>query len=159
MKEISIHQDSENEGMMLLSGFSFQPYPSAWKELSLSPGNTTATYHVADVTKSTHLLPSLWKLSVTNLKANEKSMLLFNEGFDSQWKLYDSWMGVLFGLGKSYSSSKCDGFANCYEMSGVTGSKTLYVFYTPERLMVLGWIVTIGGIFFFGRWIVKKKNN
>ena len=54
-----------------------------------------------------------------------------NEAYDTQWKLIGA---------KDVKHVKCDGYANCYSFS--QAKKTMYLFYYPEILNFIGWIMS-----------------
>lgn len=155
-KDITIHQDSENEGAMLIKNIVLQPLPQQWEHMSLQGGKVKALFGVPDAVSSKQLLPSLWK--ITGSKSPKGNQLLFfNEGYDSQWQLYDNWVGVITGIG-GITPKKCDGYANCFVLDGEKSKqKVFYVFYTPERLTILGWIATGVAIIGFWRYFTRRK--
>jgi hypothetical protein len=154
-KNVTFHQDSENEGMTLVSGLSIIPLPNQWKNIKISPSSSVETnYQLPESFLFKRISPSFWKVEV---KGNGKMLLKFNEAYDKQWKAYDSRLGVFFGLGNSYQSVKCDGYANCFTLNP-NGQKIYYIFYTPERLSILGWILAAVGIIIFA-FILKRLSG
>lgn len=152
-KNVTVHQDSENEGIMLLSTLSFQPLPTQWVNVRLSPSRPPSqNYQKPKSFSFNRVLPSLWKVSVTG---EGKMLLKFNEGFDGQWRLYDNHLGVILGT-NGIKSTKCGGYANCFEIIQ-SGSKTYYIFYYPERLSVIGWVLTIIGILILGKLLIGSR--
>lgn len=143
-KDIAIHQDGENEGAMLVKNVSFLPLPVSWKNLRIETGQPEQSFFSPSSFHASSLLPSLWKVEGQGI-AN-KTLLLFNEGYDTQWRVYDGIFGVLFGIGTSHTPSRCDGYANCFVLEDKNAVETLYIVYTPERLNVLGWGITILGL-------------
>lgn len=153
-KKWIIHQDAENEGLMRIDNFFVQPLPTKWANSRISFNQEKTTYQRPEAYSFKRHLPSL---TTVDIESNQKStyMLYYNEGFDTQWKVYESIFGAVTGFGKSYVPFRCDGFANCYEIVNKEGEKKrLYLFYTPERLAILGWIITLTAIVFFARRFV-----
>lgn len=153
-KEYTLHQDTENEGALTLGSFLIQPLPTMWQHLVIAPPSTSKTFATPNTFTFVNLLPSLWRVELPSQKGTY--LLLQNEGFDTQWRAYDSILGVLFGIGKSVSPNRCDGYANCYVLDGESKTlKTVYLFYTPERLMVLGWLVTLVSVVLLFRFCAR----
>jgi len=147
---IHVFQDTANIGIMAVRSMNMIEYPASWRYITLTPQTSYREYQYTDKAISfARILPSLWKLT----GPVPKGMLVFNEGYDHQWGIYDSWLGVLFGRSLT-PSIRCNGYANCFDTSSLTGN-TYYVFYWPERLAVLGWIVT--GVTIIGAVFVTKK--
>lgn len=134
-----LFQDTANTGIMEVGNFDMMEYPAGWRDLSLAPVGYEREYPTGEETLiTTQIFPSLWKVSGA-LPAG--SMIAFNRGFDRQWGIFDSFWGVLFG--KSLAPSvRCQGYANCFALSGSEKKRDLYLFYTPERLSLLGWLGT-----------------
>lgn len=156
-KKFVLHQDGENEGVMAISSFSVQPLPTQWFGFSLSADNSLEIYSVPGEYRFGKILPSLWKVDITS-PGKDSQLLFFNEGYDAQWQLYSSWWGMVTGLEKGISPQRCDGFANCFIIKNQSASNTYYIFYTPERLSVLGWIVTLVTIIVFGGIFARRKH-
>lgn len=160
-KQLLVQQDSENEGVMMIDSLGFQPLPQQWNNLEINVGPTEQEFSLPEKYSYNRILPSLWKVNISNYN-KASNLLLFNQGFDNQWRVYDSLLGVVLGTGKQYKPKRCDGYANCFLLKeGSKSNKTMYIFYTPERLSFLGWLLTIitGVLFikiFTGRFI--KKN-
>lgn len=149
-KEFAINQDSENEGVVGVKSMSFQSLPTQWAKLSLVIGKSEKTFLTTKDYKSEQILPSLWKVSVKLPKKGDY-LLMFREGFDTQWKLIKNLREII-------APSKCDGFANCFvihQKENNPAEQAFYLFYTPELLNILGWIATIGVITI----AIKRFNN
>lgn len=147
-KEFALEQYTENEGMLLISGFSVAELPSSWERLKLVPtkGESTIAYAVPQKLRFDTLLPSLRKLSIEK-GANTKggALLKFNEGFDEQWGISHSLLGALWGQDISKQHARCDGYANCFILSetDVSEGTSLYLYYFPQSLSFLGWGITL----------------
>lgn len=157
VKQLTIHQDAENEGLILIKDFSIQPLPTNWFNLSISGENQEKTFQMPKTYNFKQILPSLYKTTVEFPKKGEY-MLLFNEGFDKQWKLYSSILGVVGGLFGGESPKRCDGYANCFVVNQTNDSsaQTYYIFYTPERLTIVGWFVTLFSVVFFAYIFIRR---
>lgn len=136
-KDMNIHifQTTENEGLLALKSINMIDYPSSWNNMYFSPNNANKNYQqISDSNVSyKKILPSLWKIDV-NFSQPGDYLLLFNQGFDQQWRL------------NNQKPLKCDGYANCFIINydGLSNpQKELYIFYTPEILYLLGWMVTL----------------
>ena len=142
-KDMSIHitQDTANTGILAVRSFDMVEYPASWYYLTLTPINTEKTYSNSANIIYKQLLPSLWKVEIDN--ADSENLLIFNEGYDKQWGIYDSLFDLIFGKSKT-KNIRCDGYANCFAVS----SPSFYVFYWPERLYLFGWLLTILTIIF-----------
>lgn len=146
-KQLTVSQDSENEGLLVVNGFSIQPLPTNWIDMTISGDNKEEVFKSPENYQYWQILPSLWKTTVGFPQKGEY-MMLFNEGFDMQWKLYPNLFGVVFGFFGGETPSRCDGYANCFVINQQDAStKTFYIFYTPERLSILGWGITILALF------------
>lgn len=154
VEDAAIHffQDTDNDGLFALGSFSMLEYPASWQGLSLNPEGSDRSFTVPSSFTFSQILPSLWKLDA---KDAANSLLVFNQGYDDQWGLYDSLLGVFFGksIGAHYS---CQGFANCFEIPQSKGS-TFYIFYWPERLAIVGWGLT--GITFLTVLLACRKTS
>ncbi|MFZ6034654.1 MAG: hypothetical protein ACOYUB_00685 [Patescibacteria group bacterium] len=149
-KNFTISHNSENEGMALINRFNVIAIPNTWEGLTInSPGNITVN-EFASVTEYKQFLPSLWKLILNNDDFGNQ-VVYFNEAYDSQWGIYSSIFDLMTGKESSMSHYKCNGYANCFEVSQ---PGTYYVFYQPERLYFFGWLVTLAAIF-LGKIIVS----
>jgi hypothetical protein len=161
-KEFAIEHFSENEAMMLISGFSVTELPSSWETLKLIPtsGESTVEYSVPQNVSLRSILPSLKKITLEEGAQENGSVLLkFNEGYDAQWGVSHSVLGALMGQDISQVHARCDGYANCFELSAgdITTGKTLYLYYFPQTLSFIGWIVTLSTIGGVALYIHKKK--
>jgi hypothetical protein len=142
-KDYIIHQDSENMGVMSVWDFRVIQLPDRWQGIRLVPAAGDARYPTPDSISFSRMLPSLWRL---DLRHDTSPVLLkFNEGYDRQWGIYDSLGSVWLGSPVA-RSVKCDGYANCFQIP-MAGSGPYYIFYTPERLSVIGWGITILTLF------------
>lgn len=158
-KKYELKQDAENEGVIALRSFSAQPLPTQWEGMRITTDNSLQSFAVPASFSYQHLLPSLRKVTVSSNGMGD-SMLLFNEGYDRQWHIYPSLFDALFGLNESPEPVRCDGYANCFKIlqkKSDPSEKTHYLFYTPERLSIIGWFITFWGVIGFGWMFIGKK--
>lgn len=145
---IHIFQTTENEGLLALRSLNMIDYPMSWYSMSLKPENATNSYLTLSNGKVFYkqILPSLWQLTVDFPQVGNY-MLFFNEGYDAQWRL----------MPNNQKSLKCNGYANCFliNYTGKPNSQTIfYIFYTPETLYLLGWLVTLSSLAVF---LISRK--
>ncbi|KKP65763.1 MAG: hypothetical protein UR63_C0044G0004 [Candidatus Roizmanbacteria bacterium GW2011_GWC2_35_12] len=145
-KDMNIHifQTTENEGLMALGSINMIDYPSSWNEMSLTSENFGTNYQQIseDNVSYKKILPSLWKVKA-NFPQPGDYLLFFNQGYDRQWR-----------LSNGQEPLKCDGYANCFAIhyDGQSNpKKEFYIFYTPETLYLLGWILTLFNLAVFVR--------
>lgn len=151
-KNFMIAQDSENEGMAVYNNFNVVQVPNIWSNLSIGPQNNYFSIDPIGELKFKNILPSLWKVDIEHT-SEENQILLFNEGFDKQWGIYRNAFDLLVGKEASISHLKCNGYANCFKID--PANTQYYVFYWPEKLNFLGWVLTLL-IIFFGKRIVSN---
>lgn len=161
-KEIYMHlaQDAPNKGVMAVGNFEITQLPYSWYSLAIVPKeldfdkivNSEEEHKPINYQK---ILPSLWKVKLSA----ENGYLVFNEGYDKQWGIYGSFISALFGKSR-FNNHRCNGFANCFEIKNINEkNRTYYVFYTPERLYFLGWILTLLTIGITAFFLLKKPTN
>ncbi len=150
-KNFMIAQDSENEGMAVYDNFNVVQVPNIWANLSIGPKNNYFSIGQTGELKFKNILPSLWKVDIEHT-SEENQILLFNEGFDKQWGIYKDYVDLLIGKEASINHFMCNGYANCFEIAST--NTQYYVFYWPEKLNVLGWLLTLL-IIFLGKIIVS----
>lgn len=156
-KKYEIKQDTENEGIMAIKSFSAQPLPSQWENMSISTENNKKSFVIPSAFTYQNILPSLRKVSITAGEQG-RGMLLFNEGYDRQWRMYPTLTDAIFGLHELAAPVRCDGYANCFDLTlNNDTSRSYYLLYTPERLSMIGWLITFVGIIGFS-WVFVGKN-
>ena len=151
-KSFNFKQYTENEGLFQLAAFNIVELPNDWPSLALTPlNNSQKFYSLPARHQSTQILPSLWRVTAQVAPADHY-LLRFNEGYDTQWGIYPN--------GKNGKHYRCNGYANCFEISSVDGGEqTFYIFYWPELLAILGWTVTIFSTIGFGFYFIKNKEK
>jgi len=156
-KEFTLQQYGENEGILMINGFTVADLPTSWSNLRISHGDPVKSYETPKQISFAQILPSLWKIELVRNPTDTNYLLEFNTGYDAQWGIYDSIGSVLIGKSIATNHSRCNGYSNCFELPAnwTENKKTFYVFYWPERLAALGWIVTlvtaIAGMYLFSR--------
>ncbi|HLL60860.1 MAG TPA: hypothetical protein VK338_04025, partial [Candidatus Nitrosocosmicus sp.] len=159
-KNFTIEQYSENEGVMAIKGFDVIELPTAWENLMMQPENSVHSFVKPTSYTYSQILPSLWKVTLS--KAESNIMMKFKEGYDKQWIVSRTLSGALLGRGESVRHSRCDGFANCFEFGSDSlsnSSNTFYIYYVPESLSFLGWILTLISVLFFAVWFIKRPKK
>lgn len=160
-KDYRIYQYSENEGLLAIEYFDVVELPTAWEELYIGSSKANNTYNTPKELKYKKIIPSLWKVELTQNTTDTEYLLVFNEGFDKQWKAYSSISEVIFGSQSTFNHARCNGIANCFEIpvDYSVESQTIYIFYTPERIYFFGWIITLTTIIgtLFITW--RKKST
>lgn len=157
-KQFMIHQNSENEGVMAIKAFDLIDLPKAWKNFSITSSETKQDYAVPLSNSYKKILPSLWKVTVEAGDGDQKMLLKFNEGFDTQWRLYKSAADIILARKGGVKPIRCDGYANCFGVEGIQeGKQNFYIFYTPERLSLLGWVVTVAAVVFGWKYFSKRS--
>jgi len=151
-KVFTIEQNTWNQGLFAVKDLNLVRLPSRWQELTLENGPSQTTYQNLAIYNPKKILPSLWRLDL-DLKAEspaaeaDRYLLIFNQGYDQQWEIYrGSILDTLLGQGKLAGNHlKANGWANGWEIESgtLTGPTTVYLFYTPERLGLIGWLVTL----------------
>lgn len=145
-KEFIVQHYSENEGLVELNNISFIELPNYWPNSRILPIDykTEKFETQAQLTSYKKILPSIWQVK-TDTQEGE-FMMYFNEGYDKQWNI--------FGV-QTLFHARCNGYANCYKIKAPDGLSTFYLFYMPEILSFIGWVITImtvaGGLFYYSR--------
>lgn len=148
-KQYALQQYAENEGFILINNYNIFELPNYWPSFIITPKKqTNTTYALAQINNFISILPSLKKIDIdiSNIDNNEKEILLkFNEGYDEQWGLYQSFSSMIFGDEIPHAHHKCDGYANCFIISvnDIAPYSSIYIFYWPEILHFVGLTITI----------------
>ena len=147
-KNFMIAHDSENEGLSFYDDFNVIQIPNSWIDLSIKPENNFYSNNlINDISISyKKILPSLYKVE-SNISL-EDFYLLFNEGYDRQWGIYNSFFDLVSGK-KAGNNIKCNSYANCFNITS-KGHK-YYIFYAPEKLYLFGWVTTFFSLLFILR--------
>lgn len=161
----SITQNSRNEGIIKYKSMDIIRLPNSWAGTRLEYGNPRITYSKLDIKQIKKYLPSFWKIEVTpNLwtTKNGPYLIEFNQAYDKNWKLYKNIWGVIFGTNEFTTDHvKINGLTNGWEIGSEqlkkSGNTVIYVFYTPERLGVGGWLITISTFITLVILVVRKK--
>lgn len=151
---IHLFQDTANKGVLAVRSFDMLEYPPAWQNMALVPDGAETNYDVPSGTIfSKQILPSLWRIEFLS---QGKNMILFNEGYDREWGIYENILDLIVGKTQA-KSYRCNGYANCFEIAGRPGS--YYIFYAPEKLYFLGWVVTLLTFGIIAFFLLKKPTT
>ena len=149
-----IFQYNATEFVWALKSYDMVEYPLDWYWMRLTPPHAQEGFTMAPISYE-QILPSLWKV---NIGGNTTQLIRFSQGYDNQWGVYEGLMGVFFG--KSIAQSiRCDGYANCFEIPGGKGERAYYIFYWPERLSAMGWLMTLSTVIFCVILCNRSKND
>lgn len=159
VKYFTLHHDSENEGILSLSSFNIIELPNYWHNLAIKKTDNVLKYDLPEEVEYKQILPSLWQVKVSG---DGTSLLVFNEAFDKQWKIYNNFKDLVLGKeNKELNQVKFNGYANAWEIKNPK-TQTFYIFYWPEKLAFLGWLLTFAsiglGVFVFGVKAGKQTN-
>ena len=155
IKEATAHvfQDTEGRGEMAVGDLLVMEYPSDWHDMELIPEGNKIGYTETKVVDFKRILPSWWWVKIEASQAG-KALIRFGQGYDRQWGIYKNGLDMI--LGKSVGeNSRCDGWANCFEVDIESGDGQFYVFYWPEVLATAGWILSLStavALICFKRW-------
>ncbi len=147
--ELELYQLAENKGGLELRNMEVMPLPVAWQDMSVANGNYIKSFTQLTQVEETKLLPSLWKISFFADSHQDGQVLLpFNQAFDSQWLILSSksLVNLLFKREQLPATHvKVNGWSNGWiiDTKNLPLTGELYVFYWPELLTVLGWIITL----------------
>lgn len=100
------------------------------------------------------ILPSLWKV---NIGGNTTQLIRFSQGYDNQWGVYEGLMGVFLEkvLHKAYAVMD---MPTVLKFRG-KGERAYYIFYWPERLSAMGWLMTLSTVIFCVILCNRSKND
>jgi hypothetical protein len=150
----TITQNSQNQGLFGVNDFNIMELPTSWDNLRITPthsGNSQFNENIK-VSSVISVLPSLWqiKLQNTDLSPSTKDTFLhFSQAYDDQWELYRTNNPVLalLGFGKVSSDHvRVNGLTNGWIFKSTvsdTDAVTYFTLYTPERLAIVGWTITL----------------
>lgn len=161
VKDYTLHQDSENEGIVSVSSFEILELPNSWQNLVIREKDKTRQYDLPQEIEYKQVLPSLWQVNYQSKSNNRPLLLVFNEAYDHQWKIYDNVFNFFLGKQKENTRHlKFNGYANAWEIGSHERQK-MYIFYAPEMLSWLGWSLTLAtmvcGFFAFRFWNLRSK--
>jgi len=139
-KSYTIHQDSKNTGMMGVFGTNITEFPPAWQGLEIRVGEPERSYTATSALTYRDILPSLITVTVGQSTGDGTRLLEHRSGFDRQWAAYPDIRSMLLGI-NGIPPVRCNGTFACYEVP--SDHRTWYLFYAPERLAIIGWLVTI----------------
>lgn len=147
-KEIIIEHFSQNEGLVELQQISLVNLPEQWAQTVLMRDDyDTVKYEEPRELTYKRILPSIARIQFNS--PGGIHLLHFSEQFDMQWML----------IGAKSNHLKCDGSVNCYEVTVDEGNHTVYLFYLPELLSILGYLTTALLFVFAYRQLVKSRKS
>lgn len=156
VKSYTIHQDSKNTGIVGLYDTRITEFPAMWQEMSLQRGNPEKRFIVPSSFTARDILPSLVEVSIAgSADHNSPYLLVQRSGFDRQWAAYTD-IGSLITGRNAVHPVRCDSTFSCYELP--SDRKHWYLFYTPERLAITGWFITILSVFIFA-YMCRKSSR
>lgn len=151
IQAFTLTQNSQNQGIFTVSDFNVLELPPTWVNLSLESANSKLEFAKATIT-TYRIVPSLWKITLQPITDDSQPVLLpFSQAYDSQWHLFRtaSWLDTLLNLHRSTADHvKVNGFTNGWiipseeQTTNNSQPTTFYAFYIPERLSLLGWLIT-----------------
>ncbi|OGV96990.1 hypothetical protein A2W24_02605 [Microgenomates group bacterium RBG_16_45_19] len=154
-RQYTISENSKNQGIITIGDVNLMQLPTAWQNLTITP-NTIGPNQFdpnTQVIQTQSLLPSLWKIDLQTTSrepANLSTFLHFSQAYDDQWHLYQTHhpLFALLGIGQVDADHvKVNGLTNGWIFNPSANnpkSTTYYALYTPERLAILGWLLTLG---------------
>ena len=168
-KLFTVEQSSENQGITAIGDFNIITLPNSWANLALKPLPSKKIYFPLEMVETKPILPSLWKITAKSPRSSnttdQEVLLVFRQGFDRQWQLYQGsiWQTLLGIKPVKANHLKVDGLFNGWEIENSQldsqDKLTFYAFYTPERLALIGWSTTIFIIIFILIFFKKKRQN
>lgn len=159
-KDYTLHQDSENEGILGLFAFNIIELPNTWQNLAIRKTGNSGDYVLPQGVEYKQILPSLWRIDFQSIQGEKPALLVFNEAYDQQWQLHKNILGLLLGTqNEGLLHLKFNGYANAWEINNSEG-QSFYVFYAPEKLSWLGWVLTLvtiaAGFIVLRFWSLRK---
>ncbi|HYD35309.1 MAG TPA: hypothetical protein VD999_04540 [Vitreimonas sp.] len=150
---IEIHHPVGNQGLMQLWDLTIMALPASWGSVKLTPPNPEQRFDEVQVKTITRVLPSLWKAEIELPREWKygRAFLEFGQAYDQQWQFFvarSPWQ-VFFNKGHlPVEPVKVNGWANGFiiakeQLPTTNSSLTVYFFYIPERLAIVGWMITI----------------
>lgn len=172
----SLNTFSEGWGLVGVELIDAIKIPEYWQDLTVRTGENNYSFHPAEVTEYIKILPSFWKVSVKLNSAEEiegqgqpeEVLLELAQAYDDQWELYGAANAPLAFLG--FGSTKTEqvrvnGWSNGWIIPAdnfpESREMTYYILYKPERLAIVGWIITLGtsGVLIAAALRQKKQVN
>ncbi len=149
----TLSQNGENKGIFEINNFNIMELPTAWQKLSIGEKDSTANFSKnVTVKEERSILPSLWKITIQgDIQEKIPTFLHFSQAYDSQWVLYKTNNPILalLGFGKVAASHvTVNGITNGWIIDNEDVTGDYYALYTPERLAIAGWLVTIFTLLF-----------
>lgn len=140
-KSYVLHQDSQNTGIVGVYDMVTMDIPESWRTLALEiGGNATVTYAPFSVRSWNAILPSVTRIDVDTHENQGTGLLVYRSAYDAHRLAFPSIWYALVGY-NGITPDRCDGVFSCYTLPST--SDTWYLVYMPERLAMIGWIISI----------------
>lgn len=144
-----ISQQGEGQSLLGLQNTTVAELPAAWQNMALVSEGSELSFGEATVSDVQEVWPSLWKITISSETQDQPLLLKFGQAYDDQWQLFQtsSIVSVILGMNETSADQvRVDGWSNGWLIPAgeVVGEQTLYVFYAPERLALVGWGITLG---------------
>lgn len=159
-----VHHTVANQSLVEFTDSTIAALPADWENIYLENGDSELHFASGNVAEVKKILPSLWSFRVTKeATSTAETLILFGQAYDSQWQLYktDGPLSAIMGHGAAGGHHiKADGWSNGWILSDTElqagETATFYAFYTPERLAIFGWMLTIAAMAGVGVFVLKK---
>ncbi len=167
--QYGIIQNSQNQGIFSVKNMNIVQLPTFWQDISIIPDDTQpvrefdqSDYQIEEI------LPSLWQIDIKRPQNNSygEVLLPFSQAYDERWKLYGVNSPISAILGKKQSLAehvKVNGITNGWIIptSDLEGAEntTYFAFYTPERLAIIGWILTLSTLLTLCLLVIVKRKK
>ncbi|MFS8158842.1 MAG: hypothetical protein ACMG6E_01265, partial [Candidatus Roizmanbacteria bacterium] len=159
-KQYDFQQFSENEGIMAINSFDIIEMPSYIDGLKVSEfQNNSRDLKNIPIRNFYSIFPSLWRINFdfAPRSLEEDGMIYFNEAYDSQWGIYESIFDVVINKKADVVHGKCNSYANCFLFQkGYELPDHLFIFYSPERLLWIGWGMMLSFVVLLKRLFTKQ---
>lgn len=150
----TITQNSQNQGLLGLNEFNIMELPTSWENLRIDSthANNTKFNENVKVSSIIPILPSFWQINLQSLDSSpstQDTFLHFSQAYDDQWELYrtDNPLLAILGFGKvARDHVRVNGLTNGWifpTSHNEAETITYFALYTPERLAITGWIITL----------------
>lgn len=139
---LEVAQNAENQGIVGIRSFGVTELPASWRNLALQNGDYRPTFSKLRIESVQRYVPSLWKVTLRpETEQRDPYLLQFGQAFDPGWR-------VFVGARQLEAEHvKVNGWSNGwiipYDALAPTTSMTIYIFFVPELLSLLGWGITL----------------
>jgi hypothetical protein len=147
-----LFQGNEGQGLVGVREMNIWQFPGYWQSLAVDVGGSSQhTFQEVQVFETQRILPSLWKAVISGPADSKENQILLelDQAYDRQWEIYQTqhWLLAFLGVGHVNAQQvKTNGWSNGWIINEAelpsSSMVTLYFFYTPERIAILGWLIT-----------------